>query len=197
MARRHGGRGRARRGRHRDELRLSRNDLDWYQLVYLCRWSGTLIADRQGYDPLSSSDRMVLGIRGQVSGLERDSLVHHMAEARWNRARREMFTQPPAGHDLDELGQLMRTWSAEATLRPGRAPGHTRRMRRIHERHRGGDVLLVTSNRAIQKSSHDPVSRRSAPAPDATWQQTATTVNENGLIEAVLLRKAYRLEPTA
>jgi hypothetical protein len=43
---------------------LSRNDLDWHQLVYLCRWSGTLIADEQGiYDPSSTSDRMVLGRR--------------------------------------------------------------------------------------------------------------------------------------
>lgn len=88
--------------------RLSRNDLDWHQLVYLCRWTGTLIADEQGlYDPSSSGDRMVLGIRGQVSELERDSLVHRMVEARWNKARRgEVFTKPPAGYDLDELGQL-------------------------------------------------------------------------------------------
>ena len=91
--------------------RLSRNDLDWHQLVYLCRWSGTLIADEQGlYDPSSSGDRMVLGIRGQVSELERDSLVHRMVEARWNKARRgEAFTRPPAGYDLDELGQLQVT----------------------------------------------------------------------------------------
>jgi DNA invertase Pin-like site-specific DNA recombinase/ribosomal protein S18 acetylase RimI-like enzyme len=91
--------------------RLSRNDLDWHQLVYLCRWSGTLIADEQGlYDPSSSGDRMVLGIRGQVSELERDSLVHRMVEARWNKARRgEVFTRPPAGYDLDELGQLQVT----------------------------------------------------------------------------------------
>jgi excisionase family DNA binding protein len=91
--------------------RLSRNDLDWHQLVYLCRWTGTLIADEQGlYDPSSSGDRMVLGIRGQVSELERDSLVHRMVEARWNKARRgEVFTTPPAGYDLDELGQLQIT----------------------------------------------------------------------------------------
>jgi excisionase family DNA binding protein len=88
--------------------RLSRNDLDWHQLVYLCRWTGTLIADEQGmYDPSSSADRMVLGIRGQVSELERDSIVHRMVEARWNKARRgEAFTIPPAGYDLDELCQI-------------------------------------------------------------------------------------------
>lgn len=91
--------------------RLSRNDLDWHQLVYLCRWTGTLIADEQGlYDPSSSGDRMVLGVRGQVSELERDSLVHRMVEARWNKARRgEAFTRPPAGYDFDELGQLQLT----------------------------------------------------------------------------------------
>jgi len=58
------------------------------------------------YDPSSGADRMVLGIRGQVSEMERDSLVHRMVEARWNKARRgEAFTIPPAGYDLDEIGQ--------------------------------------------------------------------------------------------
>jgi len=72
------------------------------------RWTNTLIADEQGlYDPSSTNDRMVLGIRGQVSELERDSLVHRMLEARWNKARRgEAFTIPPASYELDEEGQL-------------------------------------------------------------------------------------------
>lgn len=34
--------------------------------------------------------------------MERDSLVHRMVEARWNKARRgEVFTIPPAGYELD------------------------------------------------------------------------------------------------
>jgi len=72
------------------------------------RWTNTLIADEQGlYDPSSTNDRMVLGIRGQVSELERDSLVRRMVEARWNKARcGEAFTIPPAGYELDEEGQL-------------------------------------------------------------------------------------------
>jgi DNA invertase Pin-like site-specific DNA recombinase len=88
--------------------RLSRNDADWHHLVYLCRWTDTLIADEHGvYDPASGSDRMVLGIRGQVSELERDSSVHRMVEARWSKARRgEAFTIPPAGYELDDLGQI-------------------------------------------------------------------------------------------
>lgn len=49
----------------------------------------------------------MLGIRGQVSELERDGAVHRMVEARWNKARRgEAFTIPPAGYELDELGQI-------------------------------------------------------------------------------------------
>jgi excisionase family DNA binding protein len=86
--------------------RLSRNDADWHHLVHLCRWTATLIADEQGvYDPSAGADRMVLGIRGQVSELERDNSVHRMVEARWNKARRgEVFTAVPAGYDVDELG---------------------------------------------------------------------------------------------
>jgi DNA invertase Pin-like site-specific DNA recombinase len=89
--------------------RLSRNDADWHQLVYLCRWTDTLIADEHGvYDPASSADRMVLGVRGQVSELERDNSVHRMVEARWSKARRgEAFTLPPAGYELDDAGQLV------------------------------------------------------------------------------------------
>ncbi|MBK7583339.1 MAG: recombinase family protein, partial [Myxococcales bacterium] len=87
--------------------RLSRNDSDWHHLVYLCRWTGTLIADEHGvYDPSSSADRMVLGIRGQVSGSSVTAPCTGWSR-RWSKARRgEAFTIPPAGYDLDGLGQL-------------------------------------------------------------------------------------------
>jgi DNA invertase Pin-like site-specific DNA recombinase len=88
--------------------RLSRNDADWHHLVYLCRWTQTLIADEDGiYDPSAGADRMLLGIRGQVSEMERDSMVHRMVEARWNKAKRgEVFTAVPAGYDVDDDGQV-------------------------------------------------------------------------------------------
>lgn len=91
--------------------RLARNDPDWHHLVYLCRWTETLIADEHGiFDPTLSADRLVLGIRGQVSELERDNAVHRMVEARWNKARRgEAFTIPPAGYELGEHGALVLT----------------------------------------------------------------------------------------
>lgn len=45
--------------------RLARNSPDWHHLIYLCRFSETLIADEHTvYDPEHPSDRMVLGIRG-------------------------------------------------------------------------------------------------------------------------------------
>lgn len=89
--------------------RLARNSPDWSHLLYMCRWTGTLLADEHGvYDPADSSDRMVLGVRGQVSELERDNSIHRMVEARWNKARRgELLYPPPAGYDLDDLGQLV------------------------------------------------------------------------------------------
>lgn len=79
--------------------------------MHLCRWTATLIADEHGvYDPTATADRMVLGIRGQVSELERDSSVHRMVEARWAKARRgEVFTAVPAGYDADATGQVTRT----------------------------------------------------------------------------------------
>jgi DNA invertase Pin-like site-specific DNA recombinase len=102
--------------------RLSRNDSDWHHLVHLCRWTTTLIADEQGvYDPTAGADRMVLGIRGQVSELERDSSVHRMVEARWNKARRgEVFTAVPAGYDLDGAGQVSITSDQTVTDAIGR-----------------------------------------------------------------------------
>jgi len=91
--------------------RLSRNSPDWYHLMYLSRWTDTLIADGQTiYDPKLSADRMVLGIRGQVSEMELDNAVQRMVDARWSKARRgELMTIPPAGYDVDDLNQLVKT----------------------------------------------------------------------------------------
>ncbi len=91
--------------------RLARNSPDWHHLVYLCRWTDTLIADDHTiYDPQRSADLMVLGIRGQVSEMELDNSIQRMVEARWNKARRgELMTIPAAGYELDDLSQLVLT----------------------------------------------------------------------------------------
>jgi len=46
--------------------RLARNSPDWHHLIYLCRFTGTRIADEHTiYDPALSADRMVLGAAGR------------------------------------------------------------------------------------------------------------------------------------
>ena len=89
--------------------RLARNSPEWHHLMYLCRWTNTLMADEHGvYDLALSSDRMVLGIRGQFAEMELDTSIHRMVEARWNKARRgEFLTYTPAGYDIDDLGQIV------------------------------------------------------------------------------------------
>ena len=89
--------------------RLARNSPDWANLMYMCRYTGTLIADEHGiYDPASGTDRMVLGVRGQMSEMELDTSIHRMVEARWNKARRgEYLIHPPAGFDIDDLEQVV------------------------------------------------------------------------------------------
>ena len=86
--------------------RLARNSPDWHHLLYLCRFTETLIADEHTvYDPQLSSDRMVLGLRGQMGELELETMIGRMVSARWSKAERgELYTIPPAGYDLDELG---------------------------------------------------------------------------------------------
>lgn len=87
-----------------EATRLARNSLDWHNLLYMCRWTDTLIADENSiYDPGDSSDRMILGIRGQMSEMELENSIGRMIKARWNKARRgEFLTTPPAGFDIDE-----------------------------------------------------------------------------------------------
>lgn len=95
--------------------RMARNNPEWYQLIYLCRWTQTLIGDELGiYDPQDSNDRMMLGIRSQMSEMELDTIVRRMVEARWNKARRgEFLTIPPAGYEIDDLDQIVMTSDEE------------------------------------------------------------------------------------
>ena len=91
--------------------RLARNSPDWHNLVYMCRFTNTLIADEYGiYDPSVGTDRMVLGMRGQMSELELDFSIHRMVEARWSKARSAGYlVYPPAGYELDDLEKIVMT----------------------------------------------------------------------------------------
>src|SRR3984893_6098456 len=51
--------------------RLARNSADWHQLLELCGMTGTLICDEDGlYDPRDFNDRLLLGMKGQMSEAE-------------------------------------------------------------------------------------------------------------------------------
>jgi DNA invertase Pin-like site-specific DNA recombinase len=52
--------------------RLARAGKDWYQLIELCALSGAVLADIDGvYDPADYNDRLLLGLKGTVSGATR------------------------------------------------------------------------------------------------------------------------------
>jgi len=91
--------------------RLARNSPDWHNLIYMSRYTDTLIADEHGvYDPSDLTDRMVLNFRGQMSEMELETSVHRMVEGRWNKARRgEFLVFPPPGYEVDDLDKLVIT----------------------------------------------------------------------------------------
>ncbi len=52
--------------------RLARNNADWYHLLDLCALTDTLIGDGDGvYHPGDYNDRLVLGLKGTMSGATR------------------------------------------------------------------------------------------------------------------------------
>ncbi len=49
--------------------RLARNSTDWHRLLEICALSDTLIFDEDGiYDPSHFNDRLLLGLKGTMSG---------------------------------------------------------------------------------------------------------------------------------
>lgn len=91
--------------------RLARNSPDWHNLIYMSRYTNTLIADEHGiYDPASPTDRMVLGLRGQMSEMELETSIHRLVAGRLHKAQRgEFLVYPPAGYDVDDLCQIVMT----------------------------------------------------------------------------------------
>src|SRR5438270_12154710 len=52
--------------------RLARNSTDWHRLLEICAMAGTLILDEDGlYDPCDFNDRLLLGLKGTMSGATR------------------------------------------------------------------------------------------------------------------------------
>lgn len=83
--------------------RLARNCLDWYQLLELAAAFDTLIADEDGvYDPSDFNDRLLLGLKGTLSEVERYQIHARMQRGRLNKARRgELIGLLPVGLEYD------------------------------------------------------------------------------------------------
>jgi DNA invertase Pin-like site-specific DNA recombinase len=83
--------------------RLARNSADWHQLLELCGMTGTLICDEDGlYDPRQFNDRLLLGMKGQMSEAELHFIKARLRGGVLSKARRgELVTPLPVGlvHD--------------------------------------------------------------------------------------------------
>jgi DNA invertase Pin-like site-specific DNA recombinase len=89
--------------------RLARNNADWHQLLELCAMTGTLICDEDGlYDPRSFNDRLVLGMKGQISEAELHFIKARLRGGQISKARRgELILPLPVGLVYDPAGKVI------------------------------------------------------------------------------------------
>src|SRR3989442_13404631 len=91
-----------------DVTRLSRNCSDWYPLLDVCGYRCCLIADNDGiYDPGSANGRLLLGLKGQLSELELNTIRARMTAGLLNNAARgELALTLPVGLVRDALDRV-------------------------------------------------------------------------------------------
>ena len=89
--------------------RLARNSADWHQLLELCGMTGTLICDEDGlYDPRTFNDRLLLGMKGQMSEAELHFIRARLRGGILSKARRgELITPLPVGLVYDAAGHVI------------------------------------------------------------------------------------------
>ncbi len=89
--------------------RLARNSADWHQLLELCAMTGTLICDEDGlYDPRNFNDRLLLGMKGQLSEAELHFIKARLRGGVLSKARRgELITPLPVGLVYDAAGHVI------------------------------------------------------------------------------------------
>jgi DNA invertase Pin-like site-specific DNA recombinase len=88
--------------------RLSRSCKDWHHLLEVCAIFGALLADQDGiYDPSDPNDRLLLGLKGQISELELHTIRSRLVRGKLNKARRgELFINAPTGYVKTAAGGL-------------------------------------------------------------------------------------------
>jgi len=89
--------------------RLARNSADWHQLLELCGMTGTLICDEDGlYDPRQFNDRLLLGMKGQMSEAELHFIKARLRGGVLSKARRGELIMPlPVGLAYDAAGHVV------------------------------------------------------------------------------------------
>ena len=89
--------------------RLARNNADWHRLLQICAHNDTLICDEDGlYDPTSFNDRLVLGMKGQISEAEIHFLRARMQGGLLAKAHRgQLRTRLPIGLAYDHAGNVV------------------------------------------------------------------------------------------
>jgi DNA invertase Pin-like site-specific DNA recombinase len=89
--------------------RLARNSADWHQLLELSAMTGTLICDEDGlYDPRDFNDRLLLGMKGQMSEAELHFIKARLRGGVLSKARRgELITPLPVGLVYDGAGHVV------------------------------------------------------------------------------------------
>jgi DNA invertase Pin-like site-specific DNA recombinase len=101
--------------------RLSRNSADWQQVLQLCALFDTLIGDADGiYNPRDFNDKLLLGIKGQISEAELHSLRLRLDAGRLSKAKRGELIHPlPTGleRDADSKVHLDPDTSVQTRLR--------------------------------------------------------------------------------
>jgi len=126
--------------------RLARNNADWHRLLEICALTETLICDEDGlYDPCSFNDRLLLGLKGQMSEAELHLLRARLRGGVLAKARTgELICPLPVGLVYDPAGRVVldsdqgvrdavahlfatfaRTGSARATVKAFAAEGLT------------------------------------------------------------------------
>ena len=88
----------------RETSRLARCSADWHRLLDLCALTGTLIADADGiYDLQDFNDRLLLGLKGQISEAELHLIRSRLVGGLRNKAKRGELRLPlPVGLDRDD-----------------------------------------------------------------------------------------------
>lgn len=89
--------------------RFARCSADWHHLLDLCGWADVLIIDEQGiFDPKDPNDRLLLGLKGQMSEAEKYWMKMRMHGAKLSRARRgELRLVPPIGYAWDPAARCL------------------------------------------------------------------------------------------